>query len=79
MTAPDATIVHRPMAIAVLDVFAAFGSEEDDGFERVRSPRSWASAMITVLPASVMLGVPLMAARRETLLPESCTGSVSDG
>lgn len=85
MTAPQATMVQRPIAMAVEDCFAALGSVvEDEVFDRVRSPRSWASAIITVLPARVMLGVPLMAARRETLLPESCglrfsTGNVETG
>lgn len=42
--------------------------------ERVgrRSPRSCTSAMITVRPPRVMLAVPVIAARRETLFPESC-------
>lgn len=38
---------------------------------RVRSPRRWTSAIITVLPPRVMLAVPEMFARRETLLPLS--------
>ena len=84
ITAPLATIVHRPIAIAVLDCFAAaaLGSaldevDDEDGLDRVKSPRSCASAMMTVLPARVMLGVPLMAARRETLLPESYETMIS--
>jgi len=36
-----------------------------------RSPRRCTSAMITVRPPRVMLAVPVMAERRETLLPES--------
>jgi hypothetical protein len=36
-----------------------------------RSPRRCTSAMITVRPPRVMFAVPVMAARRETLLPES--------
>lgn len=50
---------------------ASFPDAEAD--ERVgrRSPRSWTSAIITVRPPRVMLAVPVMAARRETLLPES--------
>lgn len=45
---------------------------------RVRSPRRWTSAIITVLPPRVMLAVPEMFARRETLLPLSW-GFVSSG
>ena len=43
-----------------------------------RSPRSWTSAIITVRPPRVMLAVPVMAARRETLLPESWS-EIRDG
>lgn len=44
-----------------------------EGAERMgrRSPRSCTSAMMTVRPPRVMLAVPVMAARRETLFPES--------
>jgi hypothetical protein len=44
---------------------------EAEGRMGRRSPRSCTSAMITVRPPSWMLAVPVMAARRETLLPES--------
>lgn len=67
---PVQMTVHLPMLMAVVDCFAAaFGS---DDFVRVRSPRRCTSAMMTVLPPRVMLGVPLMFARRDTLLPLSC-------
>jgi hypothetical protein len=45
--------------------------EESVGLVRVRSPRRWVSDMRTVRPARVMLGVPDIKARRDTLLPES--------
>jgi hypothetical protein len=54
----------------VLETLAALGSEEG-GLVRVKSPRRWTSAMMTVLPPRVMLGVPLILARRDTLLPLS--------
>jgi len=41
------------------------------GLRRVRSPRRCVSGERRVRPAMVMLGVPVMRARRETLLPES--------
>jgi hypothetical protein len=44
---------------------------ESAGLVRVRSPRRWVSDMRTVRPARVMLGVPDIKARRDTLLPES--------
>lgn len=49
-----------------------------DGALRVgcKSPRSWTSAIMTVRPPRVMFAVPVMALRRETLLPESCVGGV---
>ena len=51
---------------------------DEEGTARVgwRSPRSWTSAMMTVRPPRVMLAVPVMALRRETLLPESWGGLV---
>jgi hypothetical protein len=70
MTEPVEMMVQRPILIDVLDVFDAFGSV-DGGFVRVRSPRRWTSAIITVLPPRVILGVPVMFARRDTLLPLS--------
>lgn len=80
MTVPVLMTVQRPMAMDVEDgCFAAplsFASvagveEEGEGLRRVRSPRSTTSAWITVRPPSVMLAVPEMLARRETLLPLS--------
>jgi len=46
---------------------------DDDGTARVgcKSPRSCTSAMMTVRPPRVMFAVPVIAERRETLLPES--------
>jgi hypothetical protein len=46
-------------------------AEEEAARGRARSPRRTVSDMSTVLPARVMLWVPEMWARRETLLPES--------
>jgi hypothetical protein len=62
--------VHRPM----LMLMGVVSLPDCEGADRVgwRSPRSWTSAMMTVRPPRVMLAVPVMAARRETLLPESC-------
>ena len=82
MTVPVLMTVQRPMAMDVEDgSFAvplslaseagAAAEEEEDGLRRVRSPRSTTSAWITVRPPSVMLAVPEMLARRETLLPLS--------
>jgi hypothetical protein len=71
MTVPVATMVCLPMLIEVIAwglVDAAFGSED---FVRVRSPLRWTSAIITVLPPRVILAVPEILARRETLLPLS--------
>lgn len=51
-----------------------FGSEDEEVFVRVRSPRRWTSAIITVLPPRVMFAVPEILARRETLLPLSWEG-----
>lgn len=72
MTVPVAMMVCFPMLMEVMAwgfPAAAFGSEV---FVLVKSPRRWTSAIITVLPPSVMLAVPEMFARRETLLPLSC-------
>jgi len=68
-------MVCLPMLIDVMacDFDADFGSTVED-FVRVRSPRRWTSAIITVLPPRVMLAVPVMLARRETLLPLSWGG-----
>jgi hypothetical protein len=70
---PVLMIVHFPILIAVVLVFslASFVSEAGVGRERTRSPRRRTSVMRTVLPARVMLGVPVIRARRETLFPES--------
>jgi hypothetical protein len=70
MTEPVEMMVHRPILIDVLDVLDALGSDEG-ALVRVRSPRRWTSAMITVLPPRVMLGVPVIFARRDTLFPLS--------
>lgn len=69
MTLPVETTVHRPMLILV----GVTSLPEDDGTARVgcRSPRNCTSAMMTVRPPSVMFAVPVIAERRETLLPES--------
>lgn len=69
MTLPVDITVHRPMLILV----GVTSLPEDDGTERVgcRSPRNCTSAMITVRPPNVMFAVPVIAERRETLLPES--------
>jgi len=84
MTVPALMTVQRPMAMDVedgcfavpLSLASAAGAEEEEeeeggGLRRVRSPRSTTSAWITVRPPSVMLAVPEMLARRETLLPLS--------
>lgn len=81
MTVPVLITVHLPITIAVgvllpapAPLAAGFPSLVAWGTLRVlcRSPRRWTSAMMTVRPPSVMFAVPVMAARRETLLPESC-------
>jgi hypothetical protein len=77
MTEPVEMIVQRPILIDVLEVFDAFGSV-DGAFVRVKSPRRWTSAIITVFPPRVMFGVPVMFARRETLLPLSCREGTLD-
>jgi hypothetical protein len=67
--------VQRPMAMDVeLDLAASLEEPSllsEGGLRRVRSPRRTTSAWMTVRPPSVMLAVPEMLARRETLLPES--------
>ena len=56
----------------VVEVLVEEVEEEGSlGLVRVRSPRRWTSGMRTVRPARVMLGVPDIKARRDTLLPES--------
>lgn len=69
MTLPVEITVHRPIMILV----GVTSFPEDDGTARVgcRSPRSCTSAMMTVRPPRVIFAVPVIAARRETLLPES--------
>lgn len=69
MTLPVEMTVHRPMMMLV----GVTSLPDDDGAARVgcRSPRSCTSAMMTVRPPSVMFAVPVIAERRETLLPES--------
>jgi hypothetical protein len=70
MTLPVEMTVHRPILMLV----GVPSFPDCDGAERVgcRSPRNCTSAMITVRPPSVMFAVPVIAERRETLLPESC-------
>lgn len=69
MTLPVEITVHLPMLILV----GVTSLPELDGTGRVecKSPLRTTSAMITVRPPSVILAVPVMALRRETLLPES--------
>jgi hypothetical protein len=69
MTLPVEMTVHRPMLMLV----GVTSLPDCDGTERVgcKSPRNCTSAMMTVRPPRVMLAVPVMAERRETLLPES--------
>lgn len=71
MTLPVDMTVHLPMLILV----GVTSFPDCDGTARVgcKSPRSCTSAIITVRPPSVMLAVPVIAERRETLLPESCS------
>lgn len=70
MTLPVEITVHRPMMMLV-DEPSRPDCEAEERMGR-RSPRSCTSAIMTVRPPSWMLAVPVMAARRETLLPESC-------
>jgi hypothetical protein len=69
MTLPVEMTVHRPMLMLV----GVTSLPDCDGTERVgcKSPRNCTSAMMTVRPPRVMFAVPVMAERRETLLPES--------
>ena len=87
MTVPVLMTVQRPIAMDVEDgcfaappslVSAVDAEEEGGGLRRVRSPRSTTSAWITVRPPSVMLAVPEMLARRETLLPLSYGAKTSE-
>lgn len=57
------------MAMAVLVEGAA--AAEEERAVRARSPRIMASAMMTVLPPSMMFWVPTSVAFRATLLPVS--------
>lgn len=70
ITLPVEMTVHRP--ILMLIGVVSFPDCEGMGRVGFRSPRSCTSAIMTVLPPKVMLAVPVMAALRETLLPESC-------
>jgi hypothetical protein len=69
MMLPVCMTVHLPMLMLV----GVTSLPDCDGTARVgcRSPRSCTSAMMTVRPPSIMFAVPVIAARRETLLPES--------
>lgn len=71
MTLPVEMTVHLPMLMLV----GVTSLPDCDGAERVgwRSPRSCTSAMMTVRPPKVILAVPVIAERRDTLFPESCT------
>jgi hypothetical protein len=71
MTLPVEITVHRPILMLV----GVTSLPDCDGTERVgcKSPRNCTSAMMTVRPPRVMFAVPVMAERRETLLPESCS------
>lgn len=70
MTLPVEMTVHRPMLILV-GVTSLPGCDVGTARVGCKSPRSCTSAIITVRPPSVMFAVPVMAERRETLLPES--------
>jgi hypothetical protein len=84
-TLPVLTMVQRPMEMAVCAEGFSFeappaaleGFRDEElvllGWGRVacRSPRRCTSDIITVRPPRVMFAVPVMALRRETLLPES--------
>lgn len=69
MTLPVEITVHRPILILV----GVTSFPDCDGTARVgcKSPRNCTSAMMTVRPPRVMFAVPVIAERRETLLPES--------
>lgn len=76
-THPAPTTVQRPMLMALAaeegaDLPSADVSED---LKRCRSPRRCTSAIMTVRPPRVMLAVPEIWARRETLLPESWEGA----
>lgn len=60
---------YRPIAIAVL--LDGVAAEEELVAVRAKSPRIMASAMMTVLPPSMMFWVPTRVAFRATLLPVS--------
>lgn len=74
-TLPVEIMVQRPIEMAV---WAGGGLEDvvlellGTGRVACRSPRRCTSDIITVRPPRVMLAVPVMALRRDTLLPESC-------
>jgi hypothetical protein len=72
MTLAVEMTVHRPMLMLV--GVTSLPDAELEGTARVgcKSPRNCTSAMMTVRPPRVMFAVPVMAERRETLLPESC-------
>ena len=73
-TEPVEMTVQRPIDMAVCAGGAFWGLVDDGaGAGRVacRSPRRWTSDIITVRPPRVMFAVPVMALRRDTLLPES--------
>lgn len=72
MTLPVDMTVHRPIMMLV-DEPSRPDCEAEERIGR-RSPRSCTSAIITVRPPSWMFAVPVIAARRETLLPESWGG-----
>lgn len=66
---PVDTTVHFPMLMLV--GVPSFPELEAVGRVECRSPRRTTSAMMTVRPPRVMFAVPVMALRRDTLLPES--------
>lgn len=68
-SAPRLRKQYRPMATAVL--FAGALEPDDEGCERMRSPRTMASGWMTDFPPSMMFWVPTRVALRETLLPVS--------
>jgi len=61
---------YRPMKMEVL-LWGAPPEEPAAEAVRVKSPRTMASAMMTVLPPSMMCCVPIKLALRDTLLPVS--------
>lgn len=62
---------YRPIAMAVLLEGGVAAAELLEMAVRARSPRIMASAMMTVLPPSMMFWVPTRVAFRATLLPVS--------